>query len=407
MNLRAAFSGLNTIQRFEFVALMAALMALNALAIDTMLPALDRISRDTGAIDANEQQQIIVVYLLGVGLPQLVIGPLTDRFGRRGPLALSLIFYALTSVACALTRDFTALLFWRFFQGMAASGIRVCAVAVVRDQFAGRQMASTMSLIMTVFMIVPIIAPALGQGILLFAPWPWIFAMLGIAGATTLIWMLTRLPESLPRERRRPLSVKAVSSAYRQVFVTPVTLGYMLASGVVFSALFAFIAAAPQILGEVYGLTGSFPIWFAGIAIMMAVSNFTNSRLVGRFGMRLISHIALMIFTGFSAIALALQVMGWSDIAVFYPLFVVIFACFGLMGSNFNALAMEPLGAIAGTASAVYGFFTTTLSALVGGFIADQFDGTAAPLMAGYLALGLTTMVILLIVEKGRLFKSR
>lgn len=399
--------GLKPIPRAEFIALVAALMALNALAIDTMLPALGQMGRDTGAPGQNAQQQIIIVYLFGLGLPQLVFGPLTDRFGRRGPLAVALVGYGVTSLACALTRDFEALLVWRFLQGVAASGIRVCAVAVVRDQFAGRQMASTMSLIMTVFMIVPIIAPTIGQGILLFAPWPWIFALLGLAGAGTLIWVLTRLRESLPVERRRALSVASVWQAYRKVFVTPVTLGYMLASGVVFSALFAFIAAAPQILGEVYGLSGSFPVWFAGIAVMMAAANFTNSRLVGRFGMRLISHCALVTFTGLGALVLVLQGLGLSQFAVFYPLFVVIFACFGLMGSNFNALAMEPLGEIAGTASAVYGFFTTTLSALLGGFIASRFDGTAAPLMQGYVAIGLVTLAILLVVEKGRLFRSR
>lgn len=407
--LTAAPKGL---RKTELVAIVAGLMTLNAMAIDIMLPALAQIAAATGlaaegGASDNRQQLIIFAYVLGFGAPQLVWGPVTDRFGRRAPLFVGLIGYIAVSLACVLINDFWILLGARFLQGVFASGARIVASAIVRDLFSGRAMASFMSLVMTVFMIVPIVAPGLGQVILLFAPWEAIFIWLAIWGGVMLAWTWWRLPETLPVNARRPLSVASALDAYMSVLKSPVSFGYMCASGVVFGALFAFIASSEQVFREVFAKGDTFAYWFAGIAGVMALANFTNSRLVEKIGMRRISHTALIVFTAISAGLAMTTLLFGENFVIFFPLFAVAFGCFGLIGSNFSALAMEPLGKIAGTASAAYGTATTLASALIGAFIGSQFDGSTVPLMIGFALLGAVSLIIVLITEKGRLFSSR
>jgi len=398
--------------RSELVVMIAGLMALNALAIDIMLPALNQIAHAVGLTadgveSDNRQQLIIFAYVLGFGAPQIVWGPVTDRFGRRAPLFVSLAGYIVTATLCITVRDFHALLAARFVQGVFSAGARLVATSVVRDLFAGRQMARFMSLVMTIFMIVPIIAPAVGQAVLLVAPWEWIFGVLVMFGIVMLGWTWTRLPETLPPENRIPLNFGTALGAYAEVIRTPVTFGYMCASGIVFGALFSFIATSEQVFREVFHRGEDFVLWFSGIAGMLAVANFTNSRLVEAVGMRRISHTALILFTVLSALSALLTTLLGESLFRFYPLFILTFACFGLMGSNFSALAMEPLGKIAGTASAAYGFATTTVSSLIGMAIGSQFNGTTIPLMIGFVCLGMSSLTIILITEKGRLFSSR
>ncbi|MCA8904410.1 MAG: MFS transporter, partial [Hyphomonas sp.] len=287
--------------------MIAGLMALNALAIDIMLPALNQIAHAVGLTadgveSDNRQQLIIFAYVLGFGAPQIVWGPVTDRFGRRAPLFVSLAGYIVTATLCITVRDFHALLAARFVQGVFSAGARLVATSVVRDLFAGRQMARFMSLVMTIFMIVPIIAPAVGQAVLLVAPWEWIFGVLVMFGIVMLGWTWTRLPETLPPENRIPLNFGTALGAYAEVIRTPVTFGYMCASGIVFGALFSFIATSEQVFREVFHRGEDFVLWFSGIAGMLAVANFTNSRLVEAVGMRRISHTALILFTVLSAL---------------------------------------------------------------------------------------------------------
>ncbi len=390
----------------EFVIFIAALMALNALAIDVMLPALDNIAGELG-VAGNDQQLIIYAYILGFGAPQLVYGPLSDRYGRKPVLYFALAGYVLTGLACSFAGDFATLLVMRFAQGVFASGCRVVAVGIVRDVFMGRGMARIMSLVMTVFMVVPILAPSIGQLILFVAPWEWTFGILALAGASVAAWMHFRLKETHGGEARAPLSLRSAASDYGEVFRSRITFGYMAASGTIFGALFAFIGTAEQVYTEVFRIGDDFVLWFAGVAIVMSAANFTNSRLVERFGMRRISHMALVGFVLLSTVlVLGLTLIG-EKFALFYPLFVAIFACFGLIGSNFNALAMEPLGRIAGTASAAYGFATTTVSSAIGWLIGSRYDGSVIPVMIGFACLGLVSLVIVMVTERGRLFSSR
>ena len=390
----------------EFVVMIAGLMALNALAMDIMLPALDDIAAFYRLAEANDQQLVIYAYIFGFGAPQLIWGSLSDSFGRRSVLFVALTGYTLAGIGCMYAGSFSNLLALRFVQGVFASGSRVIAVSIVRDRFAGRQMARIMSLIMTIFMVVPIMAPGIGQLILFVAPWEWIFGALSLFGGAMLIWSYFRLPETLADTARLPLNARGLVLTYADVFRSRVTVGYMLASGVIFGSLFAFIGSAEQVFTDVFGKEESFVIWFAIIAAGLSAANFTNSRLVERLGMRRLSQYALCGFISVSALLLLLLYIFGNEFVVFFPLFLIMFACFGLIGSNFNALAMEPLGKLAGTGSAAYGFATTTFSSLLGWMIGAQYNETAFPLVLGFVGLGTLTLIIVAVTERGQLFKT-
>lgn len=392
------------IPRWEFIALMAALMALNALAIDIMLPGLQQIGASLGVDNENHRQYVISAYFGGLAFALLAYGPASDRFGRRGPLLFGLVVYVVAALAAAFATDFTMLLALRFIQGIGAASTRVIAVSMVRDRFGGRQMAEIMSLVFMVFMVIPVVAPAIGQLVMLFAEWHWIFICMAAIALVIGLWAAVRLPETLPRERRRPIDFGSVGRAFAMVLTNRLSLFYTLASTILFAALFGFINSAQQVYVGIYGLGVWFPVVFAAIAGMMAVSSFLNSRLVGRFGMRRLSHGALV---GFLCISLVWLV--WSMIEVIpLPAFVLIFAVamfqFGWIGSNFNAIAMEPLGHIAGTAASVQGFVQTLGGGFVGAVIGQAFDGTTTPLALGYCGVALLGLVLVLIGERGKLF---
>lgn len=387
--------------------MVAALMSLNALAIDIMLPALSNIADFYTLTRDNDQQLVIFAYIAGFGAPQLIFGPISDRYGRKGLLRICLIGYAVAGIACIMTSSFMTLLLARFIQGVFASGVRVIAVSIVRDLLAGRAMARIMSLVMTVFMVVPILAPTIGAGVMLFAPWQWTFALLSIAAMVLLVWTQFRLPETLSSENKQPLNPQQSLKAYWRVVTTRITFGYMCASGVIFGALFAFVAASEQIFTDVFQQHDTFALWFAGVAAALAISNFLNSRIVERFGMRRISHSVLILFIALALInVITLYTVG-EKLWLFYPLFCLTFGCFGMLGANFTALAMEPQGKIAGTASAAYGFASTTVASLIGYLVAGQFDGTVAPFMWGFVALGVSSLSIIFVTERFRLFQSR
>ena len=393
--------------RWELVIMVAALMSLNALAIDMMLPALGDISAHYNLQRDNDQQLVIFAYVAGFGAPQLIFGPLSDRFGRKGLLSICLIAYAIAGIGCFVTTSFSTLLAARFTQGVFASGVRVVAVSIVRDLTAGRSMARIMSLVMTVFMVVPILAPTIGAGVMLLVPWQWIFGLLSCTALLNLVWIKLRLPETLPPVRRQPISVQQTVLSYRRVLSTRVTFGYMLASGVIFGALFAFIAASEQIFTDVFHQHNTFVLWFAGIAGTLAVANFANSRIVERFGMRRISHSVLIAFIVLAVLNVVLMQVFGERLWVFYPLFCLTFGCFGMLGANFTAIAMEPQGEIAATASAAHGFASTTVASLFGFLVAGLFDGTVTPFLIGFVCLGIGSISIILVTEHGRLFQTR
>ena len=392
------------ISRPEFIALIAALMALNALAIDVMLPALPYMGEALGVTSENERQFVIAAYMLGFGSAQLAFGPLSDRFGRRAPLLIGLVVYIACAFAAIFAPNFAVLLGLRFVQGLGAAGTRVIATSIVRDRFSGRAMAEVMSLTFMVFMAIPIVAPGIGQILLLSGPWQSIFIFMAGLATVFSLWAFFRLPETLDPANRRPLTLAAVAEGFRIVFTNRTALSYGLAGMFLFGALFGFISTSQQIYVEIYGLGVYFPVAFAAMAGLMSVSSFLNSRIVRHFGMRRLSHFALLVFTGVSAIWLTRSAFGFMPLWLFFPLLAAIMFMFGWGASNMNSLSMEPLGAVAGTASSVFGFIQTVGGALLGGFIGQQFDGTVVPVAAGYLVMGVSALTCVLIAENGRLF---
>lgn len=391
--------------KVEFIAMMAMLMALNALAIDIMLPGLQEIGASLGVESENHRQYVISAYLMGFAVAQLAYGPLADRFGRKAPMLAGLGIYIVAATLGAFAPTFEALLLFRFVHGIGSAATRVITVSIIRDVFGGRQMAEVMSLVMMVFMIVPIIAPGTGQVIMLFGEWHLIFVFMAAAAIVVSLWMKLRLPETLNPADRRPFTVRSIGEAFAIVLTNRVALCYTLASTFIFGALFGFINSAQQIYVGIYELGALFPVAFAAVAAFMSLASYLNSRLVGRFGMRRLSHGALIGFMLVSAVWFVLSLFG----TIPFPLFLLLFALamfqFGLIGSNFNALAMEPLGHVAGTASAVLGFMGTAGGGLIGALLGQAFDGTTTPLGAGFFGVALAGLVFVLIAERGKLFQ--
>ena len=392
---------------WELVCIVAGLMALNALAIDIMLPALADMQAYFQFAEDNDRQQVVTAYVLGLGLSQLFYGPLVDRYGRKPVLGVALIVYISAAFSCLIVPEFGVLLFARFVQGAAAGATRVVAAAVVRDFYAGRRMAEIMSMVMLIFMAAPILAPSIGQGVMvLFGDWKSIFWALLIYAVIVGGWAMIRLPETLKPENRRALDIHSIIQSYQIVFTTRVAVGYMMASACVFATLFSYIAASQQLYAEVFGITEQFPLWFAGIAACTSLFTLSNSRLVRRFGMRKLSHAALICMAITSVLHAVVSLTGTETFPVFFMLMVFSFGSIGFIGPNFSASAMEPLGRIAGTASALYGFATTFLAGVLGGLIAATYDGTSAPLFIGNAISVICALAIVLVTEKGRLFKS-
>ena len=389
----------------QFVSLIAALMAVNALAIDSMLPALPAIAHSFGMPAGNRQQLIVTVYLLGFGLAQIVYGPLSDRFGRKIPLLTGLVIYIVFSLVAAASQSLEVLLVARVLQGIGAAGTRVLAVSIVRDCYAGSQMARVMSLAYIVFLAVPILAPSLGQLVMLVFPWPAIFGGLALFGAAVAAWVMLRLPETLHPEDRLPIVPGRVIAAFRLSVTTRSAVCYMLAMTFMLGGLFGFINSAQQIFADVFGKPQLFTVIFAGIAAFMGVASLVNARVVGRLGTRPVSHTALIGYLVATLLHAVIALSGAETIWSFAVFQAAMMFCFGLVGANFGALAMEPLGHVAGTASSVQGFVTTAGGALLGFYVGQHFNGTTVPLVLGFAAYGLASLGLVILAERGRLFR--
>ena len=391
----------------EFVALIAMMMALNALAIDMMLPALPAIGDALNVATENSRQWVITAYLLGFGGAQIIYGPLADRYGRKPVLMAGLALYVAFSILAAFAPSFELLIAARVATGLGAAALRVLAVSIVRDRYSGRTMARVMSLSFLVFLGVPILAPALGQLVLIVAPWPWIFGVLALAGSAFMVWALIRLPETLHPENRMPIRIGRIAGAFREAVTHRQAIGYTLAMTCITGSLFGFINSSQQIFFDVFNEPGLFTTVFAAIAASIAVASLINARLVERLGSRLISHTALLGFIVMSAIHAAVALSGHETMWTFAVLQGLTMFCFGLIAGNFGAMAMEPMGHIAGTASSAQGFISTTVGASLGFLIGQQFNGSAAPMTVGFIALGLAALAFVLIAEGGRLFQAR
>jgi MFS transporter, DHA1 family, multidrug resistance protein len=379
-------------------------MALNAIAIDVMLPALPYMGADLHVTDENERQLVVSSYMIGFGLAQIVFGPITDRFGRRAPLFFGMGLYLLCAILAIFAPTFAILLGLRFVQGLGAAATRVVAMSSIRDRFSGREMASVMSLAFMTFMAIPIVAPGVGQLILLAFSWHYIFLFMTVLAGAIGIWAWFRMPETLHPEYRRPLKLSVIADGFRVVFTNRVAISYGLCGMFLFGGMFGFIVCTQQIFVGVYGLGPLFPVAFAAIAAIMAVAQFINSRIVKRIGTRRVSHFSLLVYIGCGLAMLGLSLSGQLSFWVFYGLLGVMQFFFASASSNMNSLAMEPLGVVAGTAAATFGFLQTVGGAVIGTFIGQQFNGTLTPNALAWVLMGTLVLICVLVAERGRLF---
>lgn len=388
----------------EFVTLIAALMAMTALSIDAMLPALPAIGAELRVPTPNDRQWVISAFMLGFGAAQIVHGPLSDRFGRRPVLLTSLAIGVVCNIVAAFAVSFPLLLAARVASGVATASSRVLTVSIVRDRFVGAQMARVMSLATIVFLAAPILAPSLGQLVLLVAPWRWIFAVLAAIGGLVAVWAAVRLPETLDPANRLPLQAGRIARAFGVFLRNRRALGYTGALTLLQGALFGFILSIQQIFETVFRRPELLAPVFAAVAATMAGAAFLNARIVVGYGPRWVSHRALTAFLLLAAVHLGFGLAGWESLLVFAVLQAAMMGCFSLAGANFGALAMEDMGAIAGTASSVQGLIQTVGGALIGVVIGQAFNGTTVPLYAGAVACATAALVVIAIADRGRLF---
>ena len=390
----------------EFVVIIASIMALNPLAMDMMLPALPNIASAFHITVANRPQAVLSTFMIGFGVGQFVMGPLSDRFGRRPVLLGGMVLYVIASLLAIAAPSFETVLLARALQGLGTAATRVIATSVVRDCYAGRRMASVMSLTMMVFIAVPVIAPSFGQAVMMLTQWRGIFIVLTLYGVLALIWSALRLPETLPVSERKSLALPDVLAAFRQTVTNRQTLGYALAAGGVLGALFAYVFSSQQVFTEIFKLGHYFPLAFAAVAIGIAIAGFLNARIVGRLGMRVISHgglVGAVAVAGTMLVAAKLQML---PLPLFMTLSALMMFTFGLMFANFTSLAMEPQGHIAGTASSLYGSITTLLGIGIGVLIGQDYNGTLLPFATGFFLCTLGALAVVVVVEKGRLFTT-
>ncbi len=373
----------------EFVILMSLMMSLTALSIDAMLPALPQIGSDLNVQNPNSRQLVISIIFLGLALGQLFFGPLSDKTGRKPALYAGYALYIAGALLSIFAINFPVMLIGRFIQGIGVSSPRAVTLALVRDRFGGRAMARVMSFIMTTFILIPMVAPSLGQAILLNFGWRSIFAIFILLALLTLVWFTLRLPETLSPEDRAPFTLGRIISATREILKIRVALGYTVSAGLISGAFIGYLNSSQQIFQEQYNLGELFPLFFSTIALSLGIAFLLNARLVTHLGMRFLVNWSLLIIIGLSLIALvvALLTAGQPQLWLFMAFLMSTFFCVGILFGNQNSLAMEPLGRMAGIGAAIVGSLSTLISMPLGTIIGQSYNGTILPLIIGMAVL--------------------
>ena len=391
----------------EFVAMMAATMALQALAVDAMLPALGMIARDLGVSNPNHRQLVVGVFLVAAGVGSLLPGPLSDRYGRRRVLLVCFAGYVVLSLGCALAPGFNTLIVLRVAVALCSAGLTVLPAAIIRDRHSGDAMARMLSTVSMVFMIAPMAAPTVGQAVLLFAGWRVIFAMLAALALVIGAWVAWRLPETMAAIHRQPIRPRRIVSNMSLAATHRRSFGYIIGGSLTFGAMLGYINSSEQLVAEHFRAGAMFPLLFGATAIMMAFSNFLNARIVMRFGARRVSHGALTLFLVLSMVQLFQARDAGETLWQFMPVLALNVCMLGFIGANFSSIAMQPFADIAGSASSVQACLRMLIAASLGIVIGQAYNGTALPLAVAFLCCGSGALMLVLFGERGLLFGAR
>ncbi|MEE8364912.1 MAG: multidrug effflux MFS transporter [Gammaproteobacteria bacterium] len=386
----------------EFVVIIAMIISVVALSIDAMLPALPEIAADLGVEDINDSQYVISILFVGMAFGQIFFGPLSDSIGRKPAIIGGFIIFIGGCLLSIFARDFDDMLIGRFLQGLGAAGPRIVAVALVRDRFEGREMARVMSFVMSIFILIPIIAPAMGQMILIVSDWRAIFAFFLLLTAITLPWFGLRQPETLSQSNRIQFSLKQMMRDIKLICSIPVTIGYTLSMGFIFGAFVGYLSSSQQIFQVQYALGNRFALYFGVLAASIGLASLVNAKLVRRFGMRLLSRISMSMIALLSApfFLVAQFYQGHPPLPALMAYLLLVFFFMGILFGNLNALAMEPLGHIAGLGAAVVGSISTSVSVIFGVSVAAAYNGTVMPLVTGYALLSIVCLITMHWTEK-------
>lgn len=385
----------------EFTILMALMMSIVAISIDALLPALGLIGNELKVEHENDVQLIIGFIFAGMAIGQLIAGPLSDALGRKPVLFFGIALYLAGSVFCYFAQDFHLLLAGRFIQGLGVSAPYVTAVSVVRDKYSGEHMARIMSIVMMIFIIVPAVAPTLGQTVMHFAGWRAIFGLYIVYSIAIGTWIAFRLEETLPPERRAKVELKSFIREFKTVIGNRTTALYMVCMGFMFGSFIGYLGASQQIFQVQFGVGEDFALYFGGLALVFGGASLTNSGLVTKFGMRTICQWAMAIVIIVSALFIGLHfIVDTVTLPMFICYAIPLFFMFGLMFGNLNAIAMEPMGDVAGMASAIIGAVSSVMSIVLGTLIGQMYNNTLIPIAGGFMVLGIFAWIIMLIEKR-------
>ncbi len=392
----------------EFIALVAALTAMVAMSIDAMLPAIGIIATELGATHANDRHLIILLFFAGLSLGTLIFGAVSDSIGRKPSIFIGMVFYLIGALLCFFASSFPVLIIGRIIQGFGAASPRVVSMAMVRDGAKGADMARIMSYVMSVFMLVPIVAPSIGQLALLYGNWRMIFLGFIVMGAIVTLWLQLRQEETLPVENRSAFNAAALWLSAKEVVRNPVSLGYTLANGFIFAGFNIFLATTQQIIGEQYAQGSRFPLWFAALAIGIAIAMILNGRYVKRIGLQRISRWATIAFVVNWVVVLLVCVVtqGHPPFPLLMVFFFISFFCSGMTFGNYQAMALEPMGHIAGMAAAVSGAMSSLMAITLGGTAARLYDGSVTPIAIAFVVYAIAALTTITWAERNRLVKK-
>ena len=396
------FSPAKPLKFLEFVTLLAFMVSILAMSIDAMLPALGDIAVDLAVENPNDTQLVVTSMFLGFAFGQILAGPLSDSYGRKPVIYVGYLIFIAGCIISMTTESFSWMLFGRMLQGLGAAAPRIVSIALVRDGYEGRAMARIMSVVMAIFILVPAVAPAIGQGVMLVAGWRSIFGLLLLMALAAFFWFAIRQPETLETTARIPLSGRNFFVGFKEVISFRATLGYTLASGALFSAFIGYLSSAQQIFQTIYASGQWFAIYFGVAALAIGVASVYNSSVVERLGMRFMSLRATIGLFVSSALFL-IVVFTFSGVPPLWMLMtwlIVAFFCTGILFGNFNAMAMEPVGHMAGMGAAVVGSLSTLISLPLGWYIGSEFNGTILPLVAGFAIMSAVCIAIIVFIDR-------